>query len=347
MHPLRISTFNCENLYVYHRLRDKDIRFDNKNEIEDIGFDASGVPITSLEGGWRVGLAQRHATARCIISRQPDIIALQEVENLDVLNRFLSRFVNNKKILDLRKIYGSDKKRIKWRFDYRIVIDGNDDHKIDVALLSRYPIRDIRTHFWEKIPGTNTDYFPRDCLEADIELPNGKVVTFLVNHFTSRGSDRTGKKRERQAIRLIEILKERFGPNLDQGNFVVCGDLNDEPTNDALRTTLYDPSLDLMNPISNLPQEQQWTHFWYYDSGTPRPKPFAQLDHILLSPSFREGNEDPHVEIDRRGLLRTFKQKVSGDFPIEKAFRKVSEIPGTEGSDHCSVFVDLETTNLV
>ena len=239
MPPLRIATFNCENLYVYHRLREKDIRFDNDNEIEDVGFDRPGVPITSLERGWRIERAQRHATARGIISRQPDIIALQEVESLDVLNRFLSDFVNKKEIPDLRKIYGNEKEKVKWRFDYRIVIDGNDNHKIDVALLSRFPIRNIRTHFWEKIPGTITDYFPRDCLEADVELPNGKIITFLVNHFTSRGSDSTGEKRTRQAQRVVEILKERFGQNLDRGNFVVCGDLNDEPTNDSLRTTLY------------------------------------------------------------------------------------------------------------
>ena len=343
---MRIATFNCENLYVYHRLRDKDIRFRTRHKLDDLDYDGEGVRINALKGGWSISEKQRLITAKCINARQPDIIALQEVESLDVLNKFLTDFVHKKTVKDERQIFSEKRTKVKWKYPYRVLIDGNDNHRIDVALLSRYEIVDIRTHFWEKY-SPRTDYFPRDCLEADVKLPNGKIITFLVNHFTSRRSDRKGVKRERQAKRVIEILKERFGPKLDRGNFVICGDLNDEPDDSALKNTFYKTSLGLVNPIENLPKDQRWTHYWYNDKGRPNRRPFSQLDHIILSPSFKKNNENAHVIMERRGLLQTFKEKVNDDFPLEKPFDGVTSKPGTEGSDHCAVFVDLNVDKLV
>lgn len=134
---------------------------------------------------------------------------------------------------------------------------------------------------------------------------------------------------------------------LDKGNFVVCGDLNDSPEDDSLKKTLYAEELGLLNPIATLPKKHQWTHYWYYDNGNPRRKPFVQLDHVILSPSFKKDNKSPHVEIERRGLLQTFWEKADPTIDKEKPFRRVTDKIGTEGSDHSGVFVDLKIDNLI
>ncbi len=364
---IRIGTFNCENLYVYHRLRKLDIRFElgkttgkskTKKEFEKyayedklakIRYDSKGVPITSLEQGWSITDEQRKNTARLIAENQPDIIALQEVENLDTLNRFYSNFMQ-KKVKDLRGIYGDKQKKVQWKMDYRIAIDGNDNHRIDVGLMSRFPINGIRTHIWDrhdtgkmKIP-----MFPRDCLEVDVKIPgSGKTVTFLVNHFTSRREGpQTSDKRKRQAKAVIKIVKERFGKKLEDGNFVIMGDLNDSPNDESLKSTLYSPTLNLINPLESKPENERWTHFWYDDeTGVPnKHEPVAQLDHLILSPTFKKSSIQ-NVKIDRRGLLRTI-EKVDDVGDLPEPFNGITEKPGREASDHCPIFVDVDIKNL-
>lgn len=342
---IRIGTFNCENLYVYHRLRDLDIRFKTKHELADLDYDRPGVRITALEKGWSIDDQQRKVTARSIVENQPDIIALQEIENLDTLNKFYSDFMKKIKIKDARGVFGNNEQKITWDMPYRILIDGNDNHYIDVALISRFPITEIRTHIWDtRKADNNREYpvFPRDCLEVDVQIPTSptQTITFLVNHFTSRRSDKTGTKRRRQAEKVIEIIKERFGQNLGNGNFIILGDLNDTPGDESLKQTLYNPSLGLIDPIKQLPTEERWTHFWY-DDKTGKAKSVSQLDHILLSPSFRNNNPAPEVTIERRGLLQTVRNLANvGNIPAP--FKGVSNNLHSEGSDHCPALVDLE-----
>ena len=349
---IRLGTFNCENLYVYHRLRKLDIRFElrkkldknkaYKEKLAKIKYDGSGVPITSLQQGWEIKDSQRKITASSIIENQPDIIVLQEVENLDTLNKFYRDFMK-RKVADERGIFGDKNKKVQWKMDYRILVDGNDSHRIDVALMSRFPIKNIRTHIWDPQEGSSHPMFPRDCLEVDVEIPyKNKIITFLVNHFTSRLSDKTGTKRKNQANHVIKILQDSFGQNLDKGNFVVLGDLNDSPDDSSLKTTLYNKKHKLIDPLKQAPEEERWTHFWYSDKG--KAKEVSQLDHVILSPSFK--NSNPHVKIEKRGLLQTVKDLNNvGNIPVP--FDGVTRELNTEGSDHCAVYVDLEVNSLV
>lgn len=361
---IRIGTFNCENLYVYHRLRKLDIRFEldkirkmspsaketfekyaYDEKLGKIRYDDRGVPITSLQEGWGITDTQRKNTARLIVENQPDIIALQEVESLDTLNRFYSNFMQKIKVKDLREIDGDKQAKIQWKMDYRILVDGNDNHRIDVALMSRFPIVAIRTHIWDKFESNKRqiDMFPRDCLEVDVEIPKtGKIVTFLVNHFTSRREGaKTKEKRERQANAVIDIVKKRFGDKIGKDNFVIMGDLNDSPKDAALKNTLYSSNLKLVNPLELVSENERWTHFWYDDNtGLPnKSEPIAQLDHVLLSPSFKK-TSIVNVRIDRRGLLGTI-QKVKNIGVTQKPFDGITDKPGNEASDHCPIFVDV------
>lgn len=99
-------------------------------------------------------------------ARGADIIALQEVENLAVLERLRTEYLADLEYLPA------------------ILIEGTDVRGIDVAFLSRLPLADQpRLH-----PLTLTD-FPdrqgdtRGVLQADFRLPNGAVLTGFSVHF--------------------------------------------------------------------------------------------------------------------------------------------------------------------
>lgn len=99
--------------------------------------------------------------------RGPDIVALQEVENLRVLER-------------LRREYLSDAGYLP-----AVLIEGQDNRGIDVAFLSRLPL--VVEPALHPIPFTG---FPdkrvqdtRGILQADFALPNGETLTGFAVHF--------------------------------------------------------------------------------------------------------------------------------------------------------------------
>ncbi|MEM7082312.1 MAG: endonuclease/exonuclease/phosphatase family protein [Pseudomonadota bacterium] len=99
--------------------------------------------------------------------RGPDIIALQEVENVHVLER-------------LRRGYLSDQ-----GYGEPILIEGNDDRGIDVAFLSRLPM--VGTPTLHPITFTQISERrqkdTRGILQANFKLPDGAVLTGYSVHF--------------------------------------------------------------------------------------------------------------------------------------------------------------------
>ena len=64
-------------------------------------------------------------------------------------------------------------------------MDGYDPRNINVGLLSRFPIGKIRSHV-DEFDGEGERVFSRDCLEADIELPDNCTLTLFLNHLKSK-----------------------------------------------------------------------------------------------------------------------------------------------------------------
>ncbi len=97
----------------------------------------------------------------------PDVIALQEVENMNILER-------------LRNEYLADA-------GYRpaILIEGQDERGIDVAFLSRFetaaPPQLHAISFADDFPERDRD--TRGILQADFQLPNGTILTGYAVHF--------------------------------------------------------------------------------------------------------------------------------------------------------------------
>jgi len=98
--------------------------------------------------------------------RGPDIIAFQEVENRNILERLRSEHLGD------------------LGYQPAVLIEGNDARGIDVAFLSRLPLVGEPVLHAFTAPG-----FPeragdtRGILQADFELPDGSILTGFAVHF--------------------------------------------------------------------------------------------------------------------------------------------------------------------
>ncbi len=98
--------------------------------------------------------------------RGPDVIALQEVENVDILDRLRNEYLADSG-------YGSP-----------ILIEGTDRRGIDVAFLSRLPLASAaRLHPIEFVEFPERGADTRGVLEATFELPDGSLLTGYSVHF--------------------------------------------------------------------------------------------------------------------------------------------------------------------
>ena len=130
---IRIATFNLENLFARYRFRR------NFDPVGSDGFTINNLAFDIYDE------VQKKLTAKAIKEVDADIIAVQEVESLPVLDAFNSRYLA----------------RLKYR--HRVVVDSFDPRKIDVGLLSKHPIRSIRSYRQERNARNTAPLFSRDC----------------------------------------------------------------------------------------------------------------------------------------------------------------------------------------
>lgn len=339
--PIKIGTFNLENLFLRYKFFYPTRR--KKGETEEEARKREEKEIKKLQdlkekGGYTQNLervledkktiksGQTSNTAKVILAQKPDIMALQEVEDMEALKQFNSRY-------------------LKSYYDYRMLIDGNDQRNINVCVLSKYPIAYVRTNIQVPDPVTGQKLFSRDCLEVGIALKEGDdaALTLFVNHFKSQlamsaeEKQKAKEKRGRQADWVANTLKRRYGPDLRAGDFVVLGDFNADNDAEELQSLLR------LNGLQNIVQTRplkvpgqdavtdtdRWTHYFEDDDTT------SQLDYILLSPTLAERSALEAVIIEKEGLADYVKQYTGRRFPgVGKR--------DTEASDHCAVFTTLQ-----
>ena len=200
-------------------------------------------------------------TAKVIDTLGADVIALVEAENRPSLIRFQ------------HDVIGSQ------LYDHIMLIDGNDDRGIDVAVMTRagFEIDLIRSHVDDADQGKLI--FSRDCAEYHLKTPSNQRLVLLVNHFKSKGfgsQAESNRKRKLQAQRVKMIYE-----GLRQGgadNVAIVGDFNDTPDSNPLSPLIQGTDL---KDISEHPNFDNGGRPGTFRNGTASNK----IDYVLLSPA--------------------------------------------------------------
>ncbi len=242
-----------------------------------------------------------------------DVLAVQEIENLDALEDFVRYF-------DLEHS----------GFKHLSLVEGNDGRLIDVGVISKLPLGAVRswrhrTH--EDAP--NQTIFSRDLLEVEILDPDTReaVLTVYVNHLKSQLADdekeraANDTRRKRQAESIAAVIAE----SPPQTPYLVLGDMNDTPESSPLSAL---PGAGMFDALAGAeerggpypdddptpPPERPWTHRYRGDGETS----YELYDQIWASPdlqgkvagawilrrTLRGGNASDHdpAAIELRGL---------------------------------------------
>lgn len=289
---ITVGTFNLNNLFS---------RYNFKGEISAIKHNDTRVA-TTLDytfgpqddfrirkyKGKLVKAKDAKKTAKVvarIMAMDVDILAVQEVEDIDTLKAF-------------------NRDELKKMYPYVTLIEGNDSRLIDVGLLSKYPVGAVTS--WQHAvhkDSPNRPIFGRDLLETQILSKDRKKILFTLfnNHLKSHFCDfrenkaactkKNNKRRKRQSDMIAQIVKKQTRPT---SRFVVLGDMNDPPDSPHLTPFTTDAELNLTNALANAretkpptvpgnipaPPHTNWTHR-YKASG--KPADYELYDQIWVS----------------------------------------------------------------
>jgi endonuclease/exonuclease/phosphatase family metal-dependent hydrolase len=365
---LRIATFNVENLASRHSFGPKErpetgpalSLFDVPEPAEREMVQRSVA--VALEDD------KRELSALAIAETRADLLVLQEVDNLAVMQPFFANYVH--RLSDLR--YGH----------FRL-IDGNDPRGIDVAFAARLDLFDskkqvrARSHH-EKTFGALGVFSPeltpfgiapddlvfnRDCLEVTLDFGSTELVLYIC-HFKAiadweggRNFTRPLRRAEAQAVK--HIVKQRFGENWRDANWIIAGDLNDfvecivrggmaVPADPGGLDPLFEDFA--VNPVRALPAPERWTSYFHQlpQNGRAADEQHVQLDYILLSHALAAANPEPKVELLRRGLpYRVPLDPADPDRSIAHLSTRADRYPRVgwdrpKASDHCPLVVEID-----
>ncbi len=320
---LTIGTFNLNNLFSRWNFQaavpkgttlTQTLEFDGDAEVRLRQF--KGRVVTAKEDRATDAIAER------IMAMDLDVLAVQEVENIEALRTF-----------NAESLHGL--------YPHVIVIEGNDPRLIDVGILSRFPVGQVVSHQTAPDPIQPAErIFGRDLLRVDILTPSRsrRLLTVYNTHMKSNFIDRldhpTPEQRAAQAIRNNErrkrqaevtkaIIEEETRPN---SKFVLLGDMNDDPDSPHLEPVL-DSTLGLVDALTDVRETRASKH---EDLG-PQPGPRWTSRH-------KESGQPPqHRLFDQIWVSPGLATRVGESF-IDRRTKH-----GGDGSDHDPAWVTLRS----
>jgi endonuclease/exonuclease/phosphatase family metal-dependent hydrolase len=364
---LRVATFNVENLASRNSFGPRQ-RPDTAPALSLFNIPQPEAR-ESVERSVAAALEddKRELTALAIAETRADILALQEVDNLDVLQAFFSNYVH--RVCDLR--YGHFK-----------LVHGNDPRGIDVAFAMRKGLaapEALAVHSHHEASFADLDLysddveglgilpadrvFNRDCLEVAIDFGDRELTLFIghLKAITDYGEGREGTLPLRgvEANAVRRIVERRFGKDWRSANWIIAGDLNDFRERLTLGGRMQEtlPSgLDVLlddfavNPVAALPERERWTYLYreLLEAEDVVIEEHVQLDYVLLSPGLAAANPNLPVEILRRGLpYRVPLDPGAPDRSIGYLSTRGDRYPRVgwdrpKSSDHCPVVVEID-----
>lgn len=301
-----IGTFNLNNLFS---------RFNFRGTVADIpSVEGGGITLSFSGDEFRA----RTFFGRLVREKEPDdtqevarrivdvmdvdILAVQEVEHIDILKAF-------------------NRDQLGHLYPHIALIEGNDQRLIDVGVMSKLPIGAITSFQTATHPDQpNQRVFGRDLLKVQILDDNEDHLlnvynTHLKSHFVPFGEDPiqgaidANERRRRQAETIARILEQEEGVD---AKFVLTGDMNDPPDSPFLAPMLDFHGQQLVNALDGVtqtrpskaetagqgpgPQNDMWTH--RFNPPGPEFPRYELLDHIWVSPALANSVSNPII--DRR-----------------------------------------------
>lgn len=251
-------------------------------------------------------------TARVINELDADILGIVEAESRPALTRFSENVI-------VKGLGGKP-------YAHAMLIDGNDDRGIDVAVYTRkgFDIVSICSHV-DDVDAVGR-VFSRDCAQYEIRTPAGNDVHVLVNHFKSKGFGNAADSNEKRRRQADQVRKIYNALRQKHAFVAVLGDLNDTPDSAPLAPMMTGTDMKDVSQHANYVSDGRPGT---YKNGTAGNK----IDYVLLSPAL-------FSKVTSGGILR---KGVWGGthgtlFPHYPEITKESEA----ASDHAAIFADID-----
>ena len=213
-------------------------------------------------------------------------------------------------------------------YPYNILIDGNDPRGIDVGLLSRFPFAAVNTHVFDTpSKASKSRIFSRDCLEVELTLSPTLPLFVLVNHFKSQGYGIPASCNARRKAQAKRVAAILRGYDLKKDFVVVAGDFNAEPQSATLAALLRTKNLTDVLAKQFADPRERWTY---------RDK--SQLDYLLVSKPLADAMTDAGIE--RRGLFEAGKLTKNLPSGQVRAFPSITS-DSNDASDHAAVWAEF------
>ncbi len=207
--------------------------------------------------------------AQAIAALDLDVIAIEEVENQRSLDAIQAHLPG---------------------FPHAVLGEIGSTASVDVAVLSRHPILEVRKHRSRTLtrPDGSWTSFSREFLEVHVDAEGHRVVVFAA-HFRSKVNDDAGRRlAEATAARDIALeTATSSAPAL----VVIGGDLNDVPGSPPLDALEAEGKL--VRASADQPLEEIGTYVYFGDS--------QAIDHLLVAPSAGGNTVPDSFEVVRGG----------------------------------------------
>jgi endonuclease/exonuclease/phosphatase family metal-dependent hydrolase len=317
-----VGTFNLNNLFSrFDFTADVDTAAASDVMVEQrtsFSFDdPSGFKVRTYEGRLVKGKPEneRRLIADRIKRMDLDVLAVQEVEDIDSLRQFVRD--------DLDDLYR-----------HVVLIEGNDPRLIDVGLLSKLPLGGVTS--WQYTPDPlrpDQPVFSRDLLQIEVLTPDRRrrlftiFNTHLKSHFVPFNAkdpdserDRADQLRKRQCEVTAKIIAAETRPD---SSYIVVGDMNDPPESSFLQPLAAAPELNLSFGLAD-------AHETRPGPGNPPPPTSAWTERFKPS-----GQPAVYTLMDQVWLSAPLAAKQTGAF-IDRRTKL-----GGDGSDHDPSWVVL------
>ncbi len=244
----------------------------------------------------------------------PDILAMEEVENINVVKKLIYNMRDRDYIVAHR--------------------DSPDRRGIDVALLYDRNIFTIDSlaALHVELPDSNPT---RDILHVVlIHKMSKEKIHIYVNHWPSRtgGEERSNINRVTAAEVLRKSL-DTLAQTSHNSNVIILGDFNDEPNNESVEKILDAKDFECKKQSKNIFLNLAYKKFLNNEGSYLYKGKFDMIDQIIISSTFLDGKKS---EYDCNSF-----EVIKPPFMVfEEGKRKGGAIPTYEGNKYIGGFSD-------